>query len=252
VSRQRLGDLLVQANLLTQNKLEFALKEHLRTGVRLGQILVDHGLVEESKLFDVLAQLTGMERLSLQNIEVDRTAAAMVESEWALREGMIPVARDQRARLLTIAVTDPTAVGSLDDLAFRTGFRIRAILGSETEVIRLIRHHFFHEPLQRETGDLFFKPGHPTTGRIEIEDGMIVREMEAQWDHVQHSAHGIVRKPLPRIDSDAERRALSALKPVFDGQQLAARELKVIFDLCVARGIIRPEEYFERLSRLPD
>ena len=237
---------MVRSGLLEQQQLEFALREQARSGVRLGQILVDHGMVEESKLYDALARMTGMPRLSLQTIEVDRIAANMTDAEWAQRHGMLPVARDQRAKILVLAVTDPTDVGPLDELSFKTGFRVRAVLGSETEVGRLIRHHFFGEPLKRDTDDLFYRPGHPTTGRIEIEDRMIIRGMESMRDEVQ----GTITADM--IAEQNEQEALSTLKPLFDAQQDAARTLKVIFEMCVARGIIDPAEYFERLRTMPD
>jgi hypothetical protein len=203
-------------------------------------------MIEESKLYDALARVTGMPRMSLQTIEIDRTAANMTDAEWAQRHGMLPVARDQRAKILVLAVTDPTDLAPLDELSFRTGFRVRAVLGSETEVGRLIRHHFFGEPLKRETGDLFNRPGHPTTGRIEIEDGMIIRGMESIRDEVQGT------KTSDVVDAEHEKAALSILKPIFDAQQEAARTLKAIFEMCVARGIIDPAEYFERLRTMPD
>jgi hypothetical protein len=246
VTRPRLGDILVRSGLLTKEQLDFSLREQARSGVRLGQILVDHGMVEESKLFDALARMTGMPRLSLQTIEVDRVAANMVDSDWAQRHGMIPVARDLRAKTMVVAVADPTDVVPLDELAFKTGYRIRSVLGSETEVGRLIRHHFFNEPLKRDTGDLFFRPGHPTTGRIEIQDSLILHGMEEMRNEVQ----GTQTDDLIREQN--EREALTGLKPVFDSQQEAATMLKAIFELCVARGIIQPEEYFSRLRDMPD
>jgi hypothetical protein len=237
---------LVRSGLLSKEKLEHALREQSRSGVRLGQILVDHGMVEESKLYDALARVTGTPRLSLQTIEVDRVAANMVDADWAQRHGMIPVARDLKAKILVVAVADPTDVGPLDELSFRTGYRTRAVLGSETEVGRLVRHHFFGDPLKRDTGDLFFRPGHPTTGRIEIQENLILHGMEAERNEVQ----GTNTDDL--IREQAEREALTSLKPIFDSQQDAANMLKAIFELCVARGIIDPQEYFERLRTIQD
>jgi type IV pilus assembly protein PilB len=245
VSRPRLGDILVRSGLLSQEQLEFALREQARSGVRLGQILVDHGMVEESKLYDALARVTGLPRLSLQTIEVDRIAANMVDADWAQRFGMLPVARDQIAKILVLAVTDPTDLGPLDELSFKTGFRVRAVLGSETEVGRLIRHHFFGDVLKRDTGDLFYRPGHPTTGRIEIEDRMIIRGMESMRNELQGTTEDVLQQ-------QHEKEALEILKPIFDAQQDAARTLKAIFEMCVARGIIDPAEYFEKLRQMPD
>ena len=49
--------------------------------------------------------------------------------------------------------------------------------------------------------------------------------------------------------TDEDRGALARLKPIFDTQEEAARALRAIFELCVARGVIRREEYLERLKK---
>jgi hypothetical protein len=46
--------------------------------------------------------------------------------------------------------------------------------------------------------------------------------------------------------------ALAQLKPIFDSQGEAARALRAIFELCIARGIISREEYMERLKYAPE
>ncbi len=58
--------------------------------------------------------------------------------------------------------------------------------------------------------------------------------------------------PRVALTPDEAVHALRVLKPVFDEQQRAAHLLQKIFEMCVARGLFRPEEYFERLKNTPD
>ena len=181
----RLGELLLRAGLLNREQLRSALKEQKRSGVRLGQILVDHRMVEEGPLYDALAQLSGMRRLDMSSIEVDRTAAGWVDPVWARRECVAPVAVDAPNRTLWVAVSDPTNVGPLDTLSFKTGLKVKAMLATERETLRLMRSVYTGDPLSR--------PGRPLPQQ-QIDEGadpVILRDMEQMRDDL----HGTGRNP---------------------------------------------------------
>jgi hypothetical protein len=241
VADDRLGAMLLQAGVLTPERLENAERIKMRTGVRLGQILVDNGWVDENALYDALSQVSGTPRLDMQNVEVDRQAIRFVDSIWALDHGMVPLSVDVTHKTLVLAVTDPTNLGPLDELSFRSGLRIRPLLGSEAEIGRLIRHQFFEEPLDREEENVSFPiDAVPDEGGIThgmtgvLED--LARRSGPRTPH-QH-----------RASSVAERDLLAQLKPVFEGHQENARMLQAIFELCVQRGIITRDEYLRRLA----
>lgn len=120
----RLGELLVQAGALTQEKLEYALKEQARSKLRLGQILVDHHLISEAAMVDALARTTGLPRLDIATIHAEPIRMRSLMDPWtAEREAVVPLHADDAKRTLVIAVADPTHVVPLDDLAFRSGLK---------------------------------------------------------------------------------------------------------------------------------
>lgn len=238
--------MLIQAGILSQDRLSDAERIKSRTGVRLGQILVDNGWVEENTLYDALSKVSGVPRLQMGSIEVDRNAVKFVDSIWSLDHGMVPVSVDMVHKVLSVAVTDPTNVGPLDELSFRSGLRINAVLGSEAEIGRLIRHQFFEEPLERgDAPDASFPlDAVPDEGGIEHGMSSVLNELARR--------SGPRTPHAKRATSVAERDLLAQLRPVFEGHQENARMLQAIFELCVQRGVITRDEYLRRLAAADD
>ena len=240
MSRPTVEELLVQAGHFSEEQLDFARREHLRTGVHLSRILIDHKLVPEKTYYDTLAQATGLERLNLRAVEIAPEAANHVTAAWALNHNMLPITVDMSSRTLWVAQTDPSSLRGTDELAFRTSMRIKPLIASETELSRLVRYHFYHEPLDRELAQ--------SPQAVDVSDDLIVHGIDGLREEVQTMG---ARQKLPpgSAELSAVQPPLEALKRLFESQQEAAHALKIIFELCVARGLITREEYLERLKR---
>ena len=115
------GDLVRKSGLLAPDRLAFALNEQKRTGFRLGQILVDHGILEEEDLYDAVARVSGHERLDMSTAQVDVDAARRIDPEWALEHRMMPTSVDRARGILHVAMTDPTQSTLLSEVSARFG-----------------------------------------------------------------------------------------------------------------------------------
>jgi hypothetical protein len=73
----RLGDLLLNKGLLTQDQLSIALQEQKNTGKPLGESLLALGFVTEERLRNALADNLGEQAISLQGIVADPRAIAL-------------------------------------------------------------------------------------------------------------------------------------------------------------------------------
>ncbi|MBK6686721.1 MAG: hypothetical protein IPG45_19800 [Deltaproteobacteria bacterium] len=224
----RFADLLRQTGLLKEEQLVFLMREHQRTGVRLGQLIADHHLTAEGPLYDALARVAGIKRMDLGTVMIDPNAASMVDPIWAERNGVAPLRIDARTRQFEVATADPSNLASLDELSFRSGLKVSPFLAAETEVARLNRAQFYRDPLDRM----------PLGGALPPPE-----------EHAYYPGGGADPGPPP---SPEEIRWLAQLQPIFEAQQESARALQVIFELCVARGIITKAEYVDRLRRTPD
>lgn len=140
-NRIRLGELLVRTRVIDEMQLKAALAEQHRWGGRLGKILVDMAFVSEEILVKALCKQLGVDRADLSQIQVPAAIMNKVSAEFAEANGLCPVRYDDGRRVLVVATADPTNVGALDELRFKTGLRIETALAGEHELHVAIQRH---------------------------------------------------------------------------------------------------------------
>lgn len=122
----RLGELLVQQGLITTDQLSIALAEQRHNNIPIGRLLVRLGFVTESAIRDIMARTIGQEAIDLGHVVADPEALRMVAQEFARRNRILPIAFDPADQILTIATTEIFNVVAMDQL--------RAMLGSQIEI----------------------------------------------------------------------------------------------------------------------
>ena len=132
----RLGELLVQQGLLSVDQLRIVLTEQKRQNVPIGRLLVQLGFVSEDVIRDVMAHTTGQQSIDLAQVIIDAEALRLVPEEFARRNRVLPIAFDAETRLLTLATTDVFKVVVLDQLRANLGGRVelRTLLATEAQI----------------------------------------------------------------------------------------------------------------------
>ena len=122
----RLGELLVQQGLITTDQLSIVLAEQRHNNIPMGRLLVRLGFVTESAIRDVMARTIGQESIDLAQVVADPEALRLVPQDFARRNRVLPIAYDPAEQLLTVATTEIFNVVAMDQL--------RAVLGSQIEI----------------------------------------------------------------------------------------------------------------------
>jgi type IV pilus assembly protein PilB len=138
--RKKLGELLIEAGVLTQAGLSSALAEQKRWGGTLGKMLVEMRLVSEADLVSVLSRQLGMIAVDLDVIEIDQSVLDLIPGELALSYGLLPFARPPG--FLDIAMSDPTNQGVLDELRIRSQLEVRPFLAGPKVIERAIAKYY--------------------------------------------------------------------------------------------------------------
>src|SRR5687768_1764903 len=149
VKSERLGDLLVSEGLITQEQLARAMQELQQQGTSIGYNLIKLGFVKETDLTRLLARRYRMPAVDLKNFEVDLKIARLVPPEITIKHQLLALKRD--GRTLTVAVTDPSQLGVLDDLKFITGYEIFPVVGGEFTLRGILEKHFESTDAQMES-----------------------------------------------------------------------------------------------------
>ena len=120
--RRRLGDVLVDAKVITEAELTAALDAQ-RTVIgsrrRLGHVLVDLGVVTERQITEALADQLRLEVVDLNRVVISPESVRLLPRGVGRRLGMLILSME--GRRLTMAASDPTDVVALDDVRLHTG-----------------------------------------------------------------------------------------------------------------------------------
>ncbi|HUH14285.1 MAG TPA: GspE/PulE family protein [Gaiellaceae bacterium] len=132
-----LGALLLRDGALSVVQLEQALLENRSSGKRLGEILVDSGLVTATQVSRVLAEQHELPFVDLVHEPVDLGAAGLLPESLARRYSAIPIRFLDDGAIL-VAVADPTNVVASDDLRIALGAPVRVAVASPVAIEKAI------------------------------------------------------------------------------------------------------------------
>ena len=133
---RRLGDLLVGESLITPEDLRHAMAEQKGTSEKLGSILVRLNLLSEEQLIGFLSRQYGIPSITLSQLDIDPEVVRLVPAQLAKKYEVIPIKRNGNA--LTLAMSDPTNVFALDDVAFLTNLQVLPVVASQGAIRKAI------------------------------------------------------------------------------------------------------------------
>src|SRR5713226_1871170 len=142
--RKRLGQLLTELKVIDEHQLQSALGHQKQWGGKLGVILVQKGFCREEQMISALSQHLGMPAVRLSEVKIDPRAVKTVSKSVAERLHVFAyeVTGSGRSEVITIAMSDPTDLSAVDQLAFHTGKRIKPILAGDSEIVQAIHAHY--------------------------------------------------------------------------------------------------------------
>jgi type IV pilus assembly protein PilB len=136
-SGKRLGKILVQAGVITEQQLDEAFADV--EGLSLSQALVQAGLATETKIAQAVAGQMGLTFVDIGAYEIDPNAATLLAIDLARRYNVLPIAiQDQE---LVVAMSDPANIFAIDDLRIVTGYEIKPVVSTESDLASAIEKY---------------------------------------------------------------------------------------------------------------
>lgn len=137
--RKRLGDLLVEANVLTEDQLQHALAIK-QSDERLGDVLIKEQLVTEQTLIEVLEFQLGIPHVNLGQFPIDSEIIQLVPKEIAKRYLLVPLRKEKNK--LFVAMADPMDYFAIEELRMLTGFRIEPCIATKQDLNKTISKYY--------------------------------------------------------------------------------------------------------------
>jgi hypothetical protein len=269
MARKKLGEMLVEAGVLSDQGLRRALNEQTRWGRSLGHTLVDMKLVSEAELVNVLAAQLSLPTIDLDAVDIHPTVLELIPGELAEQFSIVPFA--QPMKFLDVAMAEPTNLGIIDELRIRTQLNIRPYLAGPKMIERALAKHY-HRGFGRtirspgeiplETGDtvsLSTSGMHERPDPAEIEaarrrEGMVrsppksTRSSPFDLAGPPAQSAGAVGPPALGSERDAEIEALQ--ERISKLEALVARDedvLRKLLGLLVEKGVATREEILDKI-----
>ncbi len=133
----RIGEVLIEAGLAKPEDIDFALAEQRkRGGKRIGQILVDMKVISEVQLAKALAGKFQLPFVDLEQCAVNLEAVAELDRAFIEKNRILPV--DTDARSMTVAMSDPLAVDTIDQVRLLTKKQLSEIVVTRAQLDKFI------------------------------------------------------------------------------------------------------------------
>jgi type IV pilus assembly protein PilB len=153
--RLLLGQILVKAKVITEERLKGALSYQRKTGLRLGDALVQLGLVTETQLRQAICAQLNIPFAELEQFTPGLDLSRMIDGPYAHKHRVVPVART--AESLTVAMDDPTDVAVVKDLEDKTGLAINVVMCWRATFDRILKKTYGTDP--NRSNDAWRQPG---------------------------------------------------------------------------------------------
>ncbi len=132
--KQRLGDLLVGENIITDAQLQHALQDQRSTGRKLGATLIDLGFITEDQLLDFLARQLNLPLLDLATLEIEASVVQKLPEVHARRHRALVVQAEQDA--VTVALSDPADLNAVEAVSnLLSSYDLRFAIVRESQLL---------------------------------------------------------------------------------------------------------------------
>jgi MSHA biogenesis protein MshE len=197
----RLGDLLIQQKLISQDQLKFALDEQKRNGRKLGRVLVDNGYISEEQISETLAKQLNAPYINLKYYNVNLDIVRRLPENQARR--FRALALEERGGALLVGMADPTDLLAFDELGRALKREISVAVVTEGQLLETIDRVYrrteeisgLARELSEDLGEGYVDFG-VLTSTIGIEDAPVVKLLHTVFsDATQARASDIHIEP---------------------------------------------------------
>ena len=151
-TKLRLGELLVQAGLISEEQLNEAL-EKKDSSQKLGDYLTEQNLITDVQVAELLEEQLGYPHIRLHNYPFDQTLLKLIPKEYVQEKNIVPLKREKNK--LFLAISDPLDYFTLNDVRLMTGFEVEPVIVVKDEIRQAILTLYEQEDFTEELEEQF-------------------------------------------------------------------------------------------------
>lgn len=145
-TRKRLGDMLVEANVITSDQLMEALAKQKESGKRLGECLVDMKFTDEAEIVEATAQQMKIPVAKIREAKLASEVIELLPENIVRKHNVIPFELDENnPNILRVAMSDPLDIIAVDDLSIITNMQIDVMAATPSDITYAIEKYYGNE-----------------------------------------------------------------------------------------------------------
>src|SRR3989338_20602 len=138
--KDKLIDILVNGKLVKKKDLDIALDIQKSHGGSLGKILTDKGFISQKDLMVIMSRQLNIAPINLSKFKVDKSLIDLIPEKIARHYLIMPISKI--GDCLTIAMSDPLNIFTLDDIKMLTKYRIDPAIATESDIKEAINANY--------------------------------------------------------------------------------------------------------------
>ncbi len=139
-NRKRLGDILVEAGVITLEQLQEALAKQKIMGKRLGQVLIESEITTEDDIATTLAAQMEIPYINLNEILIPPEILTAIPEPIVRSHNLLPISLDMNRLRITMA--DPLDLFIIDEISFQTGYDLEVGISPESQIEAAIKYYY--------------------------------------------------------------------------------------------------------------
>ena len=136
---KRLGDVLVDQNLVTEEQINEVLRRRER-GEKIGEALIRFGYVTDTQIVDALSDTLGIKRVNLGLIYIDDAVLKLLDETFVSQAKIMPI--NISGRRIVIATNDPLDFPTIENVRLKTGMNVETVLATKNDIETAIARYY--------------------------------------------------------------------------------------------------------------
>ena len=223
----RLGDLLVQKGIITEEQLGEALKMQKEKKMMLGEMIVTMGFATQSQINDVLCEHLNIDFVDMREEEPDQQVLSLLDESIMRKYTLVPLRHDMdNAGAIQVAMADPMNILAMDDINIITGMQVVPLLANAQDINAFLDKAFGQQQAQNIV-ELYKKEQGESNKEAEKENN--ARREEIENAPIVVLINNIIEQAVRQRASDIHIEPLENLLRVryrIDGQLVTAVEIE--------------------------
>ena len=136
----QIGQMLIDKGIITAEQLDAGLRERQRSSGFIGVALIKLGFASEQQILSALSEQLNIPYAKLKDAQISKETIQKVPAKFASHYKIMPIKFEEN--LLTLAVTDPMDLHTLDDVRLLLDCDITTVLAGENDILDAIKRYY--------------------------------------------------------------------------------------------------------------